>query len=447
MMNETDTICARSTPPGEGGIAIVRVSGPEARSILDRASGREDLTAGRLTYCHIRGADGEDIDEVMAVYLPPPKTYTREAMAEIQCHGSDSVAGRILRRCIELGARPAEPGEFTRRAFLNGRIDITQAEAVMEIIGAGSEEAARASLRQLEGGVSAFVRRMQEGITSLLAVIGANIDFPEEMDEEVSREELYRGIRELLAEIGRKTDERAARLLREGASIVLAGRPNVGKSSLMNALLNYERAIVTEIPGTTRDVLTERIQIGGIWAEISDTAGLRDTKDPVERIGVERAREAADRADLLLVVIDAGEAVTEEIAEQMRSDDPRIMICLNKTDVPGLRKEQLRQITDKPVWEISARTGEGLRELTEEMERRIARHVDADALTVERHMHLAKKAEAALKEAAGALENRMPVDILSVHLEQALMYLGQITSVDGREQVIDEIFSRFCVGK
>jgi len=328
-MNE-ETIAAIATAGGAGGIAIVRISGGEAEAILKNmfipAAKREYFESHRLMYGRAVDADGEALDEVMAVLMRAPSTYTRQDVAEIHCHGGSASANAVLGRALELGARMANPGEFTRRAFMNGRIDLARAEAVMQLIGANSQAAARASLRQLEGGVSGFVRQVSDRLKDVMALLEASTDFPEEVEEEAAAGEVAEKLREIAGEIRLRSDSRSARMLREGASIVLAGRPNVGKSSLMNALLNQERAIVTSIPGTTRDVLTERISIGGVMAEISDTAGRRDTQDPIERIGVDRARRAAEGADVVLIVLDAAQAMDPSDAELVRHADERAII-------------------------------------------------------------------------------------------------------------------------
>ena len=335
----SEAICAIATAPGEGGIAIVRMSGDGAKEIFEACfhpARAGEIHSHHLRYGHAVDADGGILDEVMAVYMAAPSTYTREDMFEIQCHGGGVCARRVMNRILELGARIAGPGEFTRRAFMNGRIDLSRAEAVMRLIGANSEAAVRASLRQLEGGVSGFVRGAGEKLKALMALIEACTDFPDEVEEADAAQRVRDGLERIIAAIEERCDERGAKLIREGASIVLAGRPNVGKSSLMNALLRQERAIVTSVPGTTRDVLTERITLGGIAAELSDTAGQRDTDDPVERIGVERARRAVETADVVLVVLDGSQELTDEDAALLAQakNDPRFIVCVNKTDLP-----------------------------------------------------------------------------------------------------------------
>ena len=297
MFQNRDTIAAQATAAGEGGVAIVRVSGADCQRIISRvfrAKNGKPLENRVLTYGYVM-EDGGVADEAMAVLMRAPHSYTREDVAEIHCHGSQALVGKILRLLMAAGARMAEPGEFTYRAFLNGRIDLAQAEGVMRMIRAGSERAMRSAVRQMEGGVSAFVRTAREEITSLLAAMAAAIDFPDEVEETQTAREVTAACKAIAAKLAAACDARAGRIEDEGLRVVLCGRPNAGKSSLLNALLGGERAIVTDIPGTTRDTLTEAVQIGGVRVLLTDTAGLRETGDAVERIGVERAKKRSRR--------------------------------------------------------------------------------------------------------------------------------------------------------
>ena len=335
-----DTIAAISTAPGAGGIAIVRLSGPRAeqllRAVFRPANKKADMSGRRLTYGAAVDGRGEVLDEVMAVLLHAPRTYTREDMAEIHCHGGGACASAVLARFLALGARAAEPGEFTRRAYENGRIDLSGAEAVMQLIGAQGEAARRAALRQMRGGVTGFVTGAVEKLTELLSRIQAAVDFPEEVDEAVVGAEARVELEALAGELAKRADPRRARMLREGASVVLCGRPNVGKSSLMNALLSAERAIVTDIPGTTRDVLSERMVLDGKVVRLSDTAGIRESEDAIERMGVARAQGEVEAADVALLVLDASQPLAAEDAALLKQADERYIVCLNKGDLPAV---------------------------------------------------------------------------------------------------------------
>lgn len=453
MNEEFDTIAAIATASGAGGIAIVRVSGDGAQDILKGlfipAQPRECFSSRRLTYGRAVDADGGTLDEVMAVFMRAPATYTREDVAEIHCHGGGAAANAVLSRALELGARMALPGEFTKRAFLNGRIDLSRAEAVMQLIGAQGQAAARASVRQLEGGVSAFVKGVLEKLTGVLALIEASTDFPEEVEEEAAAEEVEERLSEIISELNEKSDARRARVLREGASIVLAGRPNVGKSSLMNALLNQERAIVTDIPGTTRDVLTERLTLGGVVAELSDTAGQRATDDPIEKIGVDRARRATEAADVVLIVLDAAEKLDDSDADWVKNADERAIICLNKSDLqPVLTAQQIRTITNAKIMEISAQTGQGISELIDELTRRVALDEERGGqLMARRHIELAQSAAESLARAVDAIRGGLPLDTAAIDIREAMESLTEITGENASEAVIDRVFSDFCVGK
>ncbi len=338
MRNErqNDTIAAIATPPGEGGIAIVRISGARAGEFLRaafRPAHRGEMKHGQMRYGTLTDPAGAPIDEVMAVFFRAPRSYTREDVAEIHLHGGSMCARAAMERLLSLGARAAEPGEFTYRAFMNGRVDLSEAEAVMGLIGARSQAARRASIRQLRGGVSAPIGRMREELTGLLAKIEAATDFPDEIDEDVTAKDVREGASRIRGELSRAADGRRARIVRDGASVVLCGRPNVGKSSLMNALLSADRAIVTDIPGTTRDVLTESFEIGGVRYQLSDTAGIRETADAIEKIGVTRARDALRDADCVLLVLDSSAPLTPSDQSMLAARDERYITVLNKSDL------------------------------------------------------------------------------------------------------------------
>ena len=442
-MLPTDTIAALATAQGEGGIAIVRVSGPDAEKLLSALFvPAHAFESHRMYYGHVQ-ENGETLDECMAVLMRAPKSYTREDVCEFHLHGGAWAAGSVLRALFRVGARPAEPGEFTRRAFLNGRVDLSRAEAVMALISADGGRAARAAVRQLDGGVSAFIRKAQDDLLSLLSGAAAAIDYPEEITLEEAASDLERGARKLADTLENACDERGARIAQEGLSAVLCGRPNVGKSSLLNALARQEKAIVTDIPGTTRDVIQADVMIEGLRVHFSDTAGLREGADEIERIGVERARKAILGADVAIAVFNAAEDWTEQDEKLLRDtkDAPRIVV-LNQCDRP-LRLCPDR--FDRPVL-ISAKTGMGLNEL----ENRVAAFgagAGESALTQERHMALARQAAASLRAGADACERGEPVDLAVIDLQAALGYLGRVTGEQVDEKLIDDIFSRFCVGK
>ncbi len=449
MTEAIDTIAAVSTAPGEGGIAIVRVSGPRAREILAGAfrpaRHGAQMASHRLRYGLAMDANGAAIDEVMAVFMKAPNTYTREDVAEIHCHGGGVCARAVLRRILQLGARLAEPGEFTRRAFLSGRIDLSRAEAVMQLVGAQGEAARRAALRQMRGGVSFFVMDAVRRIENLLSQIQAAVDFPDEIDEEPVAAQVRAETGAIAAEISRRIDPAGARILREGASVVLAGRPNVGKSSLMNAILRCERAIVTDIPGTTRDVLTERLELDGRVVRLSDTAGIRESEDAIEQIGVERARGEMEGADVVLLVIDASLPLTDADREMLSHTDERCIFCLNKIDL-GLRLDE-GALPKGEIVRVSAATGEGMEALLEALRRRLHSNVEEDTFTAERHIRIAREAVALLHDCEQALAQGFEPDVTSLDLYRACDLLNQITGRDASEEVIDAIFANFCVGK
>lgn len=445
MLNQNDTICAVATGSG-GSISIVRVSGENAFSILKRCFSpvkriKNAYSHGRMMYGNVYDINGDTLDEAMAVCFYAPNSYTTEDVFEIQMHGGDMSAQAVLKTILPLGARMAEPGEFTRRAFLNGRIDLSEAEAVMGIVGAKSQSARRASVRQLKGGVSAGIGKAREELISLVALISAATDFPEEIDEDVTAQKVVERAKKVVDFLISTSDRKHARIMRNGASVVLAGLPNVGKSSVMNALLSCDRAIVTDIPGTTRDVLTESVELNGIRLSLSDTAGLRDTEDAVEKIGVQRARDALENADVILYVLDAAREMTDEERENLSDIDERYIVLLNKSDLPSV-------VSFENAVTLSAKTGEGIDELTERILEKIgAAELNEDVMTLPRHIECAERAISSIERAIGWIESAMPLDFAANDLSEALEALGDITGESMNESVIDRVFQDFCVGK
>ena len=446
-----DTIAAQATPSGEGGIAIVRLSGSRCGEILLRVfrpkNGRP-LAARVLTFGHVM--DGSAVvDEAMAVRFPAPHSYTREDVAEIHCHGSDALVRRILLLLLKNGARMAKPGEFTCRAFLNGRIDLAQAEAVMRMIRAGSDRAMTSAIRQMEGGVSAFVRKAREEIVALLAEIAAAIDFPDEVEESETAQQVHARCGAIRERLLASCDPRTGRIEDEGLRVVLCGRPNAGKSSLLNALLCGERAIVTDIPGTTRDTLTESIMIDGLRVFLTDTAGLRVTGDAVERIGVSRARKALQEADVRVLVLDSSCATSAEDRAALCDLAPHIVV-LSKGDLPTAvsPEDAAAEFPGAKVVSVCAPKGEGLNALRALLVSFAPTDgAESSMLSQARHVQAAMHACDALAEAQRAIEEDMPLDVCAVDLSDALDALGEITGETMNEQVIDEVFARFCVGK
>lgn len=444
---ENDTIAAIATPPGVGGIAILRISGPRAEGIASALCGHSAWESHRLTYVHVR-AGGEIIDEAMAVLMRAPRSYTREDVAEIQCHGGEWTCRRILDAALSLGARPAEPGEFTRRAFENGRIDLAQAEATMRLLGATGEAAARAALRQLDGAVSRAMHAAQDRLIAMLAEIAACTDFPDEIDEVPTAGSLIRQASTLAGDLRSACDARTSRVLAQGYAVVIAGRPNVGKSSLLNALLGEARAIVTAEPGTTRDAVHGTLDLAGVRVNLTDTAGLRAASGEAEQIGIARARAAIESADLVLVVLDASQPLSAEDAQLLADTEalPRLVL-LSKSDLPAA--------PDHPVMldiprdgVVSAVTGEGVDALRDTLAERARTALRGDALlTQARHIDAAQRAATALDEMVQALEGGLPVDFAAVDAREALRLLGEITGEDAEESVIDAVFRDFCVGK
>jgi len=447
-----DTIAAIATAPGQGGVAIVRLSGPEAEAILLRVfrpAGKQalPLTSHMLVYGHVM--DGEHrIDECMAVLMRAPRSYTREDVAELQLHGGAYLSQRVLALCLREGARLAEPGEFTRRAFLNGRIDLSQAEAVMALIAAQGEQSHRAAMRQLDGGASGFIRKAADTLYELQAGVAACIDYPEEISEEEAASDLIPRAAALADELDAACDERSARILQSGLRVALCGQPNVGKSSLLNALLGEERAIVTPIPGTTRDMVTGEVLLGGSVVHLTDTAGLHATDDPVEQLGVQRARRAMEEADVVLAVLDASRAPDGDDHALLAALAGRnCAVVLNKADLPAAigPKDVAPLLPDAPVMVVSAADAGSLAPLKQYLAEQAAVS-DRLALTQPRHVEAARRAARHLRQAAETA-GMLSVDMASIDLQSAQLALAEITGDEVEERLLDRVFGMFCVGK
>ena len=445
----TSTIAAIATAPGQGGVAIVRLSGPEAERILlevFRPAKKGELVSHMLTYGHVHDGDTV-IDEAMAVLMRAPRSYTREDVAELQLHGGGYIAQRVLALCLRHGAELAAPGEFTRRAFLNGRIDLSQAEAVMSLIAAQGEQSHRAAMRQLQGGASSFIRQAADELYALQAGVAACIDYPEEIDESEAAADLIPRAEALAARLDSACDERAARILQSGLRVALCGQPNVGKSSLLNALLGEERAIVTPIPGTTRDMVQGDLTLGGSVIHLTDTAGLHATDDPVEQLGVARARRAMEEADLVLAVFDQSRPLgADDRALLAELQGKNVLLLLNKADLaPVLTPADLTALLDALVLTVSAADEATLAPLKARLAEAAAVS-DHLALTQPRHLEAARRAASQLRQAA-ATARTLSVDMASIDLQAAQLSLAEITGDEVEERLLDRVFGMFCVGK
>lgn len=454
----SNTIAAISTAPGIGGIGIIRMSGENCFDVLEKIFKQknnqniEDIKGYSIKYGTI--VDGEEIiDEVLVSYFKAPKSYTAENMCEINSHGGVVIMNKILDLCIRNGADLAEPGEFTKRAFLNGRMDLSQAEAVIDIINAKTDKEAKISLEQLEGNLSEKITNIRKIIISVMADIEATIDYPEYDLEEVTNAKISKILDEV--DIILDSLEKSfynGKILREGISTAIIGRPNAGKSSLLNIILNEERAIVTDIEGTTRDTIEEYISIDGVPLKIIDTAGIRNASDEVERIGVQKAIEIAKKSDVVIAIFDVSRELNKEDEEILELlEDKNSIILLNKIDLD--RKVNIEKIKNinKPIVEISTKTREGLEELYSEISKIFKlKEIANDGETIVsnvRHKNIILNSRKNLDKARETIKNNMPIDMISTHLKEIIEELGKITGETVTEDVIAEIFSKFCLGK
>ncbi|GAA0079212.1 tRNA uridine-5-carboxymethylaminomethyl(34) synthesis GTPase MnmE [Clostridium sp. CTA-5] len=456
-MKDFDTICGIATPIGEGGISIIRISGNKALDIINKifiSKNRFDINNMKtytMKYGNIIDLESKDIiDEVIISYMKGPHSYTTEDIIEINCHGGVISTNSVMDQVIKAGARLAEPGEFTKRAFLNGRIDLSQAEAVIDIIRAKTDLSMKSAIMQSSGALSSQITELRKYLLDVLALIEYGIDFTED-DEEIDDSLIIKakeGISQTILKIKdllKNADE--GKIIRDGLNMVIVGKPNVGKSSLLNMLLKEKRAIVTDIPGTTRDIIEEYLNIDGIPIKITDTAGIRETEDTVEKIGVERSREKIEEADLVVLILDSSRELEEEDKEIINTiKDKNHIVLLNKIDLD----KKISDIDLNNIILISAKTGEGINELKDKIKTLFFNGtINSESLIVSnvRHKQALYRALENCEEAFNRINANEYLDLISIYVTSAMKSLGEITGDELEEDVLNKIFSEFCVGK
>ncbi|MGL6105680.1 tRNA uridine-5-carboxymethylaminomethyl(34) synthesis GTPase MnmE [Romboutsia sp.] len=455
-----DTVAAIATAPGEGGIGIIRISGEKALEVAEKVfkskSGKliREYKTRTLIYGNI--VDGENtIDEVLLAYMKGPNSYTAEDVIEINCHGGFISVKKILELILSKDVRLAEVGEFTKRAFLNGRIDLSQAEAIIDVIKAKTDMAHEVAQNQLEGSLSNKIKELRMKVTEVLAHLEVAIDFSEEDVEEITYQALSERAELLRTEIKKLYDTaESGKILRDGLKTVIVGKPNVGKSSLLNSILGENRAIVTDIAGTTRDVIEEFINIKGIPLKIVDTAGIRETEDIVEKIGVEKSRESFSSADLVIMVLDASNKLSKEDIDILESlENKKTIVLLNKSDLEyQIEEDKLNQYVDKnSIIKISALQNEGIEELHNRIEDMVykgsVKSTSNLVITNSRHKDALLKAYESINDAIKAIDENLPYDFIEVDFKNIWDYLGYINGDTVKEDLLDTIFSNFCIGK
>lgn len=457
---DIDTIAAISTPMGEGAIGIVRVSGDQAMLVADRLyKGKKSLIeveSHTINYGHlVDPKSGEITEEVMVSVLKGPRTYTKENMVEINCHGGLTSVNRVLQLVLNEGARLAEPGEFTKRAFMNGRIDLSQAEGVMDLIRAKTDRAMNVAMNQVEGKLSKRIQTLRQALLETVANVEVNIDYPEYDADEMTLEILQEKGSFVIKEIDRLLQTaQQGKILREGLSTVIIGRPNVGKSSLLNSLVHENKAIVTEVAGTTRDVIEEYVNVRGVPIRLLDTAGIRDTEDIVEKLGVERSRKVIKDAELVLLVLNHNEPLTESDKELFRlSEDHDTIIIVNKSDLEDkINMDKVRELAEeRSVITTSLLKDEGVDEL-EEAIRDLFFQGDLETgdmsyVSNSRHIALLNQAKKAVEDSLETVEAGMPVDMVQIDITKAWELLGEVIGDSVHESLIDQLFAQFCLGK
>lgn len=460
-MREFDTICAIATPIGEGGVAIIRISGEKSLEIASKVfvgKSKKDIKEMKtytMRYGTINDIDtNEIIDDVIISFMKMPRSYTGENVVEVNCHGGVVATNRVLNQIVKAGARLAEPGEFTKRAFLNGRIDLSQAEAIMDIITAKTELSMKSAMMQSNGSLSREIGELRKYLLNVLALIEYAVDFTED-DEDVVDDNLITqikdGIGKTLSRVNnllKNADE--GKIIRDGLNVVIVGKPNVGKSSLLNALLKEKRAIVTDVPGTTRDVIEEYINLDGIPIRITDTAGIRDTEDTVEKIGVEKSKQKIEEADLIILMLDTSREIDEEdrlIIDSIKNK--KYIVLLNKVDLQNKLNDNIVESLENKI-EISAKTGFGLENLKDEIKKLFFNgEIDTESLIISntRHKQALYRTLENCNKALERLEADEYLDLISIFVTAAMRALGEITGDELEEDVLNKIFSEFCVGK
>ncbi|KRN28610.1 trmE protein [Lactobacillus selangorensis] len=455
---EFDTIAAISTPPGEGAISIVRISGEDSLKVIGRIFRGNDLSkvpSHTINYGHIKDPKtNKNVDEVMVSVMRAPKTYTCEDIIEINCHGGIVATNKILSLVLANGARMAEPGEFTKRAFLNGRVDLTEAESVMDIIRSKTDRAMEVAEGQLGGNLHKLIKDLRQDILEALAQVEVNIDYPEYDEEQVTADMMRDKATSVKKEIQKllKTAQQG-KVLRNGLATAIVGRPNVGKSSILNHLLQEDKAIVTDVAGTTRDVLEEYVNVGGVPLKLVDTAGIHDTDDKVEKIGVERSRQAIHKADLILLVLDASQPLTAEDKELLTAtENKHRLILFNKSDLPAaLTISDLPDVAASDVIKVSGLTGAGMEDLAAKIEGLFNQGIENSQndvmVTNARQIGLLESADQSLTDVLNGLDQEMPLDLVQIDMTECWNKLGEITGDAAPDELITQLFSQFCLGK